>query len=159
MTETFNSKIDRTTQLGRGGAPVGEVRDISLLLGPYRSGKTLQLIDELIDFCRQQPLMKALVVVPSQRYRTLLEKRVCDGTIETVWRSNRYCRVADRSLSTKRANLFCASSVCRFCSCPEQVRVAVISRVVATFGPRREDSDSCTNHRFFRHACGAFGID
>ena len=49
---------------------------VELFVGPYRSGKTLLLLDELIAFKREQPLASTLILVPSARYGKLLKERI-----------------------------------------------------------------------------------
>lgn len=49
-----------------------------VLIGPYRSGKSRQLLEKAIEHCRAQKNLadETLIVVPSQRYRALTEKRL-----------------------------------------------------------------------------------
>ncbi|MBX9667171.1 MAG: PD-(D/E)XK nuclease family protein [Candidatus Obscuribacterales bacterium] len=49
-----------------------------ILLGPYRSGKTVALLKELVRHCREDVLSEgdALLIVPSKRYQRLVERRV-----------------------------------------------------------------------------------
>ncbi len=53
-------------------------RPIDLFLGPYRSGKTSRLLQELLRFAQDRPFDGALVVVPSARYRNLLSERLLE---------------------------------------------------------------------------------
>ncbi len=51
---------------------------IELILGPYRSGKSLRFIERILDACSIGSLEDrgALLVVPSYRYQELTEKRI-----------------------------------------------------------------------------------
>ncbi len=49
---------------------------VELIVGPYRSGKTELVLKELVEFSLAKPLMNSLVMVPSARYRNLLNKRI-----------------------------------------------------------------------------------
>jgi ATP-dependent helicase/DNAse subunit B len=51
-------------------------RTTELILGPYRSGKTTLLLNQIMDYCQSNPLSESLIVVPSHRYKGLLEKRL-----------------------------------------------------------------------------------
>jgi ATP-dependent helicase/nuclease subunit B len=54
------------------------VDSIDLLIGPYRSGKTRLLLKRAIEQCLKNPEQGATIVVPSARYRTLLESRLME---------------------------------------------------------------------------------
>jgi len=49
-----------------------------ILLGPYRSGKSLALLRELTNHCRDDVFARgdALLIVPSKRYQRLVDRRV-----------------------------------------------------------------------------------
>lgn len=53
-------------------------RSVELITGPYRSGKTMWLLEELVRHSREQPLATrpVLLTVPSHRYKGLLEKQL-----------------------------------------------------------------------------------
>ncbi|PWT95810.1 MAG: hypothetical protein C5B53_10860 [Candidatus Melainabacteria bacterium] len=51
-------------------------KSIDLLIGPYRSGKTQALLQRVVQQCLKNPEDGATIVVPSNRYRTLLEERL-----------------------------------------------------------------------------------
>lgn len=53
--------------------------NVELLLGPYRSGKTVQLIEELLDFKASNPFASALILVPSARYGRIMKERLNQG--------------------------------------------------------------------------------
>jgi ATP-dependent helicase/DNAse subunit B len=57
---------------------------IELFLGPYRSGKTNRIIDELIATHRDSPFSKTVVVVPSQRYQKVFEERLAKALAAKV---------------------------------------------------------------------------
>jgi ATP-dependent helicase/DNAse subunit B len=54
----------------------GERSAIELLVGPYRSGKTGYLLQLLVRQARSTPLSNILLLVPSARYRSLVEERL-----------------------------------------------------------------------------------
>ncbi len=76
MMEAFKNIVDRSASFGQQNAPFRRPCEVELLLGPYRNGKTSQLIDELVEHCTADPFDMALVVVPSARYRKLFEERL-----------------------------------------------------------------------------------
>ncbi len=47
-----------------------------LLTGPYRSGKTSRIIDEILNFKAEKPFSRILVLVPSARYAGVLKERI-----------------------------------------------------------------------------------
>ncbi|MBX9771372.1 MAG: exodeoxyribonuclease V subunit gamma [Candidatus Obscuribacterales bacterium] len=49
---------------------------VELIVGPYRSGKTELVLKELVEYSREKPMMNSLIMVPSARYRTLLNQRL-----------------------------------------------------------------------------------
>lgn len=51
-------------------------RLIDIWIGPYRTGKTQALLERVVDQCLNNPESGATIVVPSQRYRTLLDERL-----------------------------------------------------------------------------------
>lgn len=53
-----------------------ERRVVDLIIGPYRTGKTLLMIDEIIAVSLSDPLAENIVLVPSQRYKNLLLGRI-----------------------------------------------------------------------------------
>lgn len=54
----------------------GNRKNVELLLGPYRCGKTSLLIDELLSVKRKDPFSKVLVLVPSARYGRIFKERL-----------------------------------------------------------------------------------
>lgn len=53
-------------------------REVELVTGPYRSGKSLWLVHELVDYCLSAPVLNRPVIltVPSHRYKRLVEERI-----------------------------------------------------------------------------------
>lgn len=53
-------------------------REVELVTGPYRSGKSLWLVHELVDYCLSAPVLNRPVIltVPSHRYKKLVEERI-----------------------------------------------------------------------------------
>jgi len=56
----------------------GSLRPIELLVGPYRSGKTSAALERVVEYCSSHAFEQTLIVVPSARYRSLLERRLLD---------------------------------------------------------------------------------
>ncbi|MBY0550084.1 MAG: PD-(D/E)XK nuclease family protein [Candidatus Obscuribacterales bacterium] len=52
--------------------------DTSLLIGPYRSGKTRRLIKMALAFKAKHPFLEAVIIVPSARYASVLKRRLRD---------------------------------------------------------------------------------
>lgn len=55
---------------------------IELIVGPYRSGKTARLLRELLDYSRGHPFENTILVVPSARYRNLVEERLFELSLD-----------------------------------------------------------------------------
>lgn len=53
-------------------------RTIELVTGPYRSGKSIWLLNQVVAHCRQKMLSgkQAIITVPSHRYKKLVEERL-----------------------------------------------------------------------------------
>ncbi len=53
-------------------------RTIELVTGPYRSGKSIWLLNQVVAHCREKMLSgkQAIVTVPSHRYKKLVEERL-----------------------------------------------------------------------------------
>jgi len=51
---------------------------VEFIVGPYRSGKTLMVIDKILSQHKQFPITDTIVVVPSQRYKALFEQRLLE---------------------------------------------------------------------------------
>lgn len=49
---------------------------LRLIVGPYRSGKTGRLLEQMLAHCQESPFDNSLIVVPSARYRRLLEDKL-----------------------------------------------------------------------------------
>lgn len=108
---------------------------VELFLGPYRSGKTLLLIDELIAFKRQQPLASVLILVPSARYGKLLKERIGDAL----------CNAQREERTAKSAGIFGLEILPFYQSClqvlsksgreplviPEEIRPALLNKILA----------------------------
>lgn len=55
--------------------------NVELIVGPYRTGKTIGLLGQVIEFCRAHPFAESIILVPSLRYQKLLEQRLRDALI------------------------------------------------------------------------------
>jgi ATP-dependent helicase/DNAse subunit B len=58
--------------------------NIELILGSYRSGKTDRILNTLLKDCQSNELAETIIVVPSERYKSLLDKRIFK-----LWNKNR----------------------------------------------------------------------
>lgn len=58
--------------------------EVELVTGPYRSGKSLWLVRELVDYCLSAPVLNRPVIltVPSHRYKKLVEERIGHYLVE-----------------------------------------------------------------------------
>ena len=61
-------------------------RSIELITGPYRSGKSIWLLDQVAEHCRQSLLSgkQAIITVPSHRYKRLVEERLLEKLEQLV---------------------------------------------------------------------------
>jgi len=103
---------------------------VELILGPYRAGKTTALIAEVVEYCRQNPFGSALVVVPSQRYKTLFEKRLH----EQLRREGTAKAAGILGLQVlpfyKACQFVLRKAGVPFTLVPDEVRVAIIARLL-----------------------------
>ncbi len=67
-----------TLGIASGALPLPESK-VGLMIGPYRAGKTLTVIERVLSLHRQNPFSESIVVVPSQRYKTLFEQRLLEA--------------------------------------------------------------------------------
>lgn len=129
MTGAFGNLVNRPSGLGQTNADSTTPPDVQLNIGPYRSGKTLAVIDEVIKFCRDNPFVTSIVVVPSQRYRKLFEQRLHERLFQVgggtpgiiglqILPFYKACELVLKRLDTTYKLV------------PEHVRVAVIARVL-----------------------------
>jgi len=53
-------------------------KSVELITGPYRAGKSMRLLRELVEHCQKAPLTGSPVIltVPSHRYKGLIEERI-----------------------------------------------------------------------------------
>ncbi len=53
-------------------------KSVELITGPYRAGKSMRLLRELVEYCQKAPLTGSPVIltVPSHRYKGLIEERI-----------------------------------------------------------------------------------
>lgn len=51
---------------------------IDVVTGPYRTGKTVGLLEQIVDYLKVGRPQEAVLVVPSHRYRRLIERRLKD---------------------------------------------------------------------------------
>ncbi|HEY9785726.1 MAG TPA: PD-(D/E)XK nuclease family protein [Candidatus Obscuribacterales bacterium] len=54
------------------------MQKIQIVSGPYRAGKTVQLLNDVVDFLENNSPSEAILIVPSQRYRRLIERRLAE---------------------------------------------------------------------------------
>lgn len=103
---------------------------IELILGPYRSGKSLRFIERILDACSNGPLEDrgALLVVPSHRFQELTERRL-EAEVErrklpgaVGLRIMPFYQVCQRILRRAGVSLKVV---------PDAVRPAIIARILA----------------------------
>lgn len=65
-------------QLGQNLLGREATRFARIVFGPYRSGKTLNLLNDLVRHCQKTGFsgQESLLIVPSKRYQRLVEKRI-----------------------------------------------------------------------------------
>lgn len=65
-------------------------RSIELVTGPYRSGKSTRLLESVAAYCAHNGLgaRQAIITVPSQRYKRLVEERLVDLVVRPDFRSD-----------------------------------------------------------------------
>jgi ATP-dependent helicase/nuclease subunit B len=51
-------------------------QNIRILVGPYRSGKSLAMLKDVVEHCTHHKTDEAFIVVPSHRYKKLVETRL-----------------------------------------------------------------------------------
>jgi ATP-dependent helicase/nuclease subunit B len=104
---------------------------VELILGPYRTGKTTSLIDEVVDYCRQHPFESALVVVPSQRYKALFEKRLQER-LQRPGVAGKTAGILGLQVLPfyKACQFVLRKSGIPFALVPDEVRVAIIARLL-----------------------------
>lgn len=61
-------------------------RSIELITGPYRSGKSIWLLDQVAEHCRKSLLSgkQAIITVPSHRYKRLVEERLVEMVVGSI---------------------------------------------------------------------------
>jgi ATP-dependent helicase/nuclease subunit B len=109
-------------------------RPVELMIGPYRCGKTQWLIEELIDFCRENPFAGATILVPSQRYQTLLEERVRQSLVSRAEKNGRSGPLGLVGLKIGSFYRICETVLRQagvsFRVIPDKVRPSLIQRVL-----------------------------
>ncbi|HEY9714125.1 MAG TPA: hypothetical protein V6C72_11685, partial [Chroococcales cyanobacterium] len=114
--------------------PASASTNIELLIGPYRAGKTLNLVSQVIDHTRQNPFDEILVLVPSQRYQQLFEKRLAQALSAPVSNDEEQLKSGIFGLRIVNFYKLCQIILRRygkpFKVVPEQVRPAIISQVL-----------------------------
>ncbi|HEY9775560.1 MAG TPA: PD-(D/E)XK nuclease family protein [Planktothrix sp.] len=132
MIATFQNSFHRMNFGQRTVAGSFETRT-ELLVGPYRSGKTLALIEDLVSFCSSEPFAQALVIVPSQRYRALFEKRLLQRLQQWQMSTGKKVGIAGLQILPfyKACQLLLRKAGAHYRIIPEAVRAAVIMRVLS----------------------------
>lgn len=128
MTSSFGNALDRSLVLGGGpSTPPRPQPGAELIIGPYRSGKTCQLIAEVIAAAQNDPFNGALVVVPSHRYAMLFQTRLQ----EQLRQSGGEGLVGVRVVTFYNAcQLILRRAGRPFRLIPEHVRPAIVARVL-----------------------------
>lgn len=111
--------------------PIRRTHPIDLLLGPYRSGKTWNVIQRILEIHRLDPFAETIVVVPSQRYQTVFEQRLVEALKERAASG-----APERGLVGLRimnfyhlAQMLFRNAGKSFRIVPEQIRPSIIGRV------------------------------
>jgi len=88
---TSSNSRSPDTELGEAGVKA----NIELILGSYRSGKTDRILNTLVKSSQGSELSETIIVVPSERYKSLLDKRIFK-----LWNKNRIAEEKDSGLRT-----------------------------------------------------------
>jgi ATP-dependent helicase/DNAse subunit B len=122
------------------GPPIRRTHPIDLLLGPYRSGKTWNVIQRILEIHRLDPFAETIVVVPSQRYQTVFEQRLVEALKERAAGG-----APERGLVGLRimnfyhlAQMLFRHAGKAFRIVPEQIRPSVIGRVSSALRENNE---------------------
>lgn len=100
-----------------------------LIVGPYRAGKTLYLLNQLIEFSRNNPFRESLILVPSRRYQQLLEQRLHAALRANAPNGKSTGIVGLRVVNfQKLCELVLRRSGTAFRVIPQNVRPAIVSR-------------------------------
>ncbi|MBS1954720.1 MAG: exodeoxyribonuclease V subunit gamma [Cyanobacteria bacterium SZAS-4] len=106
-----------------------KVATADLIIGPYRSGKTLALLDQIIDYCQANPFRESIVLVPSRRYQQLLERRLHQSLQLKSAQSGKAGIVGLKVVNfQKLCELVLRRSGTAFRVIPQNVRPAIVSR-------------------------------
>lgn len=111
---------------------------IDVLIGPYRSGKTWYLLEQAVEHCINHPFEGATIVVPSQRYRALLDERIVQLFRRKFGRSDTGESSSERAgfigLKIQTFYQFCQTILMRLGSfnltLPDAVRPALLARIL-----------------------------
>jgi ATP-dependent helicase/DNAse subunit B len=113
---------------------------IDLLLGPYRSGKTWNVIQRILEIHRLDPFAETIVVVPSQRYQTVFEQRLVEALRERAAGG-----ASERGLVGLRimnfyhlVQMLFRNAGKAFRIVPEQIRPSIIGRVSSALRENNE---------------------
>lgn len=105
------------------------VATADLIIGPYRSGKTLALLDQIIDYCQANPFRESIILVPSRRYQQLLERRLHQALQAKSAQSGTVGIVGLKVVNfQKLCELVLRRSGTAFRVIPQNVRPAIVSR-------------------------------
>lgn len=113
---------------------------IDLYLGPYRSGKTSALIQQILEVHRRDPFAETVVVVPSARYQAVFEQRLGD-CLKLLSESGEAIKGL---VGLRIMNFYALTQMLyrkagnTFRIVPEQIRPSIIGRVSAELRERGE---------------------
>jgi ATP-dependent helicase/DNAse subunit B len=120
--------------------PIQRTHPIDLLFGPYRSGKTWNVIQRILEIHRLDPFAETIVVVPSQRYQTVFEQRLVEALKERAAGG-----ASERGLVGLRimnfyhlAQMLFRNAGKAFRIVPEQIRPSIIGRVSSVLRDNNE---------------------
>jgi ATP-dependent helicase/DNAse subunit B len=100
-----------------------------LIVGPYRAGKTITLLNQIIDYCQTHPFSESIILVPSRRYQNLLEQRLHQALQARSAQPGKVGIVGLKIVNfQKLCELVLRRSGTAFRVIPQNVRPAIVSR-------------------------------
>lgn len=107
----------------------GKTAIADLIIGPYRAGKTLALLDQIIEYCQSNLFRESIILVPSRRYQQLLERRLHQVLQSRTVESGKSGLVGLKVVNfQKLCELVLRRSGTAFRVIPQNVRPAIVSR-------------------------------
>ncbi len=118
--------------LGSTALPSSDQSKVSvseLIVGPYRAGKTISLLNQIIDYCQANPFSESIILVPSRRYQQLVEARLYKALQARAKQPGKVGIVGLKIVNfQKLCELILRRSGTAFRVIPQNVRPAIVSR-------------------------------